>query len=97
LVDGEEELSASRFEYLTRKATLVVTGALAIDPDVEPKMLADRLAKVHNQGVITCTPAQKGAIQARLGLNEGELKAAAEKGEPEGGTRHVGNVNHLVL
>lgn len=97
LVDGEEELSASRFEYLDGKATLVVTGALVVDPDVEPKLLADRLAKVHNQGAIKCTPAQKGAIQARLGLNEGELKAAGERGEPEGGTRHVGNVNHLVL
>jgi hypothetical protein len=97
LVDGEEELSASRFEYLDGKATLVVTGALVIDPDVEPRMLADRLAKVHNQGAIRCTPAQKGAIQARLGLNEGELKAAGEKDEPEEGTRHVGNVNHLVL
>jgi hypothetical protein len=97
LVDGEEELSASRFEYLTGKATLVVTGALAVDPDVEPKMLADRLAKVHNQGAIKCTPAQKGAIQARLGLNEGELKAAGEKDEVEEGIRRLGNVNHLVL
>jgi hypothetical protein len=97
LVEGEEHLSASRFEYLDGKATLVVTGALTIDPDVEPKVLADRLAKVHNQGAIKCAPAQKGAIQARLGLNEGEIKAAREEGELEEGARQVGNVNHLVL
>jgi hypothetical protein len=97
LVEGEEHLSASRFEYVDGKATLVVTGALVIDPDVEPKVLADRLAKVHNQGAIKCTPAQKGAIQARLGLNEGALGAAGEKGELEEGAQMVGNVNHLVL
>jgi hypothetical protein len=97
LVDGAEELSASRFEYLTGQATLVVTGVLAIDPDLEPKVLADRLAKVHNQGVINCTPEQRGAIQARLGLSEGLLGAEEEEGEPEEGSRRLGNVNHLVL
>jgi hypothetical protein len=97
LVDGQEQLPASRFEYLVGKATLVVTGALAIDPDVEPKVLADRLAKVHNQGMIKCTPEQKGAIQARLGLNEGLLGAVEEEEEAEEGTRRLGNVNHLAL
>jgi hypothetical protein len=97
LVDGAEELSASRFEYLTGKATLVVTGALTLDSDLEPKVLADRLAKVHNQGVIKCTPEQRGAIQARLGLNEGLLGAVGEEGEAEEGIRRLANVNHLVL
>jgi hypothetical protein len=32
----------------------VVTGALVIDPDSEPK-LADRLARLRNQGAIQCT------------------------------------------
>jgi hypothetical protein len=96
LVDGEEQLSASRFEYLTGKATLVVTGALAVDPDVEPKVLADRLTKVHNQGAIQCTVEQKGAIQARLGLKEGVLVTAKEE-EAEEGRHRVGNINHLVL
>jgi hypothetical protein len=97
LVDGDEGLSASRFEYLSDKATLVVTGALAIDPDVEPRVLADRLVKVHNQGEIVCTPEQKGAIQARLGRNEGVLEAVEEEEEAEEGARRVGSVNHLVL
>ncbi len=95
LVDGADELSASRFEYLTGKATLVVTGVLAIDPDLDPKVLADRLAKVHNQGVINCTREQRGALQARLGLSEGVLEVEEE--EEEDGTRLLGNVNHLEL
>jgi hypothetical protein len=97
LVDGAESLSASRFEYLTGKATLVVTGVLALDPDLEPKVLADRLAKVHNQGVIKCTPEQRGAIQARLGLSEGLLGAEEEEGAAEEGTRRLASVNHLAL
>ena len=97
LVDGAEELSASRFEYLTGKATLVVTGVLDIDPDLEPKVLADRLAKVHNQGVIRCTPEQRGAIQARLGIREGLLGAEDEERKAGEGARRLANVNHLAL
>jgi hypothetical protein len=32
----------------------VVTGALGIDPDAEPK-LADRLARLYSQGALQCT------------------------------------------
>ena len=95
LVDGEEQLVASRFEYLSGKATLVVTGMLTIDADLPPKVLADRLAKVHNLGFISCTPEQQGAIQARLGLKEGTLGPPEKEGEED--SRHLGNVNHLVL
>jgi hypothetical protein len=97
LVDGHEQLSASRFEYLEGKATLVVTGALAVDQEVEPSVLAQRLGKVHNMGAIKCTPEQKGAIQARLGMNEGAIGAGEEDEEPKEGARFLGNVNHLVL
>lgn len=97
LVDGGEQLSASRFEYLEGKATLVVTGALSIDDDVEPGVLASRLAKVHNMGAIKCTSQQRGAIQARLGMNEGVIGAGEKEEEPAEGARYLGNVNHLVL
>ena len=97
LVEGHEKLSASRFEYLDGKATLVVTGALAVDQEVEPDVLAQRLAKVHNMGAIKCTPEQKGAIQARMGINEGALGAGEAEEEPEEGSRYLGNVNQLVL
>ena len=97
LVDGSEQLAASRFEYLDGKATLVVTGALAIDEDLEPSVLASRLAKVHNLGAIECTSEQKGALQARLGLNEGMIGAGEAEEKLEEGARYQGNVNHLVL
>jgi hypothetical protein len=99
LVGGAEHLSASRFEYLSGQATLVVTGALKVDPEIEPKVLAERLAKVHNLGAIHCSQAQEGALRARMGVNEGVLgtDAGEEEGEPEHGVRRLGNMNHLVL
>lgn len=96
LVEGEELLVSSRFEYLEGKATLVVLGVLTIDPEVEPKTLAERLPKVHNKGVIKCTKAQMGAIQARLGLNKGVLESS-EKEEEEDEEGGIGNVGHLKL
>jgi len=94
LVDDELHLRPSRFDYLEGQATLVVHGELTIDPQLDPKVLADRLAKVHNLGVIRCTPEQLGAIQARLGLSEGELEDSTRAETPEGG---MGNVGYLAL
>ncbi|MCC7262257.1 MAG: hypothetical protein IT369_07025 [Candidatus Latescibacteria bacterium] len=94
-VEDVTQLPASRFEYLEGKATLVVLGVLTIDPEVEPKTLAERLAKVHNKGVIKCTKAQLGAIQARLGLNKGVLESSDKKEEEEEGG--IGNVGQLKL
>jgi hypothetical protein len=48
-------------------------------------------------GAMKCTPQQKGAIQARLGINEGIIGTSEEEEEPSEGTRYMGNVNHLVL
>ncbi len=96
LVSGGERLSASRFDYLEGKATLVVEGELTIDAEVEPRVLAERLAKVHNLGSIACTTEQRGALESRLGLKEGEIADSAKAEGAEGGTM-VGNVNHLVL
>jgi len=94
VVDGETDLPASRFDYLEGKATLVVLGELTIDPEVDPKVLADRLAKAHNLGVIRCTPEQMGAIQARLGLSDGVLQDSTQA-EPT--TAGMANVGHLTL
>ncbi len=96
LINGEEHLVASRFEYLEGKATLVVNGELTIDTEVEPKMLAERLVSVHNFGEIVCSTAQRGALDARMGLNEGEIQDSAAIEEPWG-ENTIGNVNHLVL
>jgi hypothetical protein len=94
MVDGETDLRASRFDYLEGKATLVVYGELTMDAEADPRMLAERLAKVHNLGQIRCTPQQMGAIQARLGLSDGDLVDAAQAESTGDGT---GNVGYLAL
>jgi hypothetical protein len=102
LVDDERELKASRFDYLEGKATLVVTGEATLDSEIDPKVLADRLAKVHNLGLIRCTPEQMGAIEARLGMRDGDLKDSTPSEEPEpdkeaDGVIHIRNANYLTL
>jgi hypothetical protein len=94
LVDGETRLSQSRFDYLEGKAVLVVTGELSLDPALDPKVLASRLSMVHNSGQIRGTLEQIAAIQARLGLSEGELIDTGAETEPE---EQIGNIGHLVL
>jgi hypothetical protein len=103
LVDNELTLPASRFDYLEGKATLVVLGELMLAPDVEPQVLINRLAKVHNFGEISCTPQQMGAIQSLLGVKYGELvdstkrKADEDVDEEEEKLGGMGNVGYLAL
>ena len=94
MVDAETDLHPSRFDYLEGKATLVVYGELTIDAEIEPRVLAQRLAKVHNLGQIRCTPQQMGAIQARLGLTDGDLvDSALDETAGDG----IGNAGYLAL
>lgn len=72
-VENDLTLLAPRFDYLTDKATLLVVGTLNIAADVDPKVLASRLAKAHNIGAIHGSAAQIAAIQSRLGIDEGEF------------------------
>ncbi len=103
LVEDKRELIAERFEYLEGQATLVVTGELSISPDIDPKVLAEGLAKVHNLGRIKCTPGQMGAIQARLGMSDGDLvdsarkKKSADEDSIKDDTARIGNVGYLAL
>ena len=50
LVDDETELVPSRFDFLEGRVTCVVSGELHISPDVEPGVLAEKFAAVHNFG-----------------------------------------------
>ncbi len=95
-IEDESELLSSRFDYLADKATLVVREHLHIAPDLEPKLLAERFDKIHNLAAISCTPAQMGAIQARLGLSEGEL-IDSTRIEEEIDEEGMGNIGHLAL
>jgi hypothetical protein len=65
---------------------------------VDANLLASRLAKVHNYGVIRCTLAQMGALQAWLGVHEGVLESTAQaKDEEEENGSDIGNANFLAL
>ncbi len=83
LVDGKADLSNARLGYLENKTTLVVTGKLKIEPDVEPKALVDKLVKVHNLGRILGTAEQVAALEFRLGIAEGDLKAVSPDAAPD--------------
>ncbi len=99
MVDGEESLTASRFDYQEGKLTLVVDGMLTVAADVDPKLLASRLAKVHVFGMIRCTPAQMGALQARLGIHDGMIDSGMQEPDHEEGENPniIGNANYLAL
>jgi hypothetical protein len=97
-VDDERTLRASFLETVEENITLYVTGELTIDPAVDYKALAARLVKVHNFGLIRCTPDQMGAIEARLGLSEGDLEDSTKKEEAkEPSGDNIGNANMLTL
>ena len=66
---------------------------LVVSPDVEPKTLADRLDRVHNLGDIYCSQAQMGAIQARLGISEGDFLDS----RPDASAIASGNFGYLAL
>jgi hypothetical protein len=97
LIDEPTTLVAARFDYLEGKATLVVRDQLGIAPDLEPKVLADRLDKVHNLDCIRCTPAQMAALQARLGLNQGDFEDSTRPAEADEDVPGIGNVGVLRL
>ena len=94
--DDKHVLRPSRFEYLEGKATVVVTGELKVEPEIAAQTLADRLHAVHNFGEITCTPDQLGAIEARLGIHDGELVDSTKVGN-EPSAYDMGNCNVLTL
>ena len=95
-VNGETELLPGRFGYLEGKATLVVTGVLRVSPEVDPDVLASRLAKVALQGVIQCSREQQAALEARLVVSDGVFQRAEEDPETET-DRKIGNANFLAL
>lgn len=90
--DDEHTLHPQRFDLLEGPVTIVITGELAIAPDVEPAVLAQRVDKVHNFGEISCTPAQMAALQGLAGKGHGEFidnTAATESSAVLGNTAYL--------
>lgn len=84
LVEDETTLRSSRFDLLDGVAALFVTGEVEVDPELDPRILVERLSGVWNWGTITCTPAQMDALEVRMVVGEGELEdSTAVKGEED--------------
>ena len=99
LIGTVETMRPSRFDFLTGKATLVVTGALQVDPAVEPATLYERLDAVHNLGAISCTPDQAAALRARLQIDAGAFEESTEAGDgdEDEASRGMQNIGVLTL
>jgi hypothetical protein len=98
LVEGDVTLDRARFEVLEGQATLVVTGAVQLDLSLDPSILATRLHQVHNLGEITGTTPQLAALQARVGLNEGEWNDSSSPQEESSTDEGViGDIAYLKL
>ena len=83
LVDPSRAKSTRRIAdfrelQLQLKIAPVVKEVLTFSPGIEFQVLADRLAKFHNRGLINCTADQMGAIQARLGISSAVLSSSTE-------------------
>jgi hypothetical protein len=101
-VDDEMSVAASRFDFIDEPVTVVVTGELYVDADVEAAKLHASIARVHNFGEIYCTKEQMGALQAReIPTRKGEyIDSQAEPGaEPEPGEQfeRIGNAGTLRI
>jgi len=94
LYEGEDVLRKTRFDHISEKATLFVEGELTIEEDLPADLLTERIAKVHNRGVIRCSPDQLGAIEALLGISDGTLVDVTETKEKK---YWIGNVHYLTL
>ncbi len=92
--DRSVRRARSPLNYLEGKATVLVSGELRIDPEIAPLVLADRFHIVHNLGDIRCTPGQMGAIEARLGIHEGELLDSTPR---EKETFDIGSTDDCVI
>ncbi len=97
LEEGSTELNAERFAFLEGVATLLVEGELTIDEAIDPEILVEKLAKVHNFGTIRCTPAQMGALRARMDRNSGTLVDSTVAEEEEEESPGINNIGFLAL
>ena len=94
--DAVSKLTAGRFAVLDGVATLFVDGVVEVERGVTPGVLIEKLAQVHNFGVITCTAEQMGALLARMGRNDG-LLVDSEAPQDNPTVQRIGNVGFLTL
>jgi hypothetical protein len=81
------------------KVTFLVQGKLEIDPKIPVEVLENKLAKVHNQGMIHCSSEQLRTVRLKIGINEGNLQDSSQPQEKEEelDENRSGNINILTL
>jgi hypothetical protein len=77
-------MSLESLEHAEEKLAVIVLGALTIDSGVTPKLLADRVAVVHNRGMIAGTVDQVAILQLRQGSGQGDWVERKPSKEDEG-------------
>jgi len=99
VIDGNEVLYPSRFDYLTGQATLFVTGRLALDAAVTPEIIQAKINKVHNLGLISANPGQIACLRSRLGKHDGHFEdnTIPPKEEEPSDKDRIGNINILTM
>jgi len=97
-VDDDRQLLPDQFEYIDGPMTMVIRGELKIAADVAPQSILDRVAKIHNMGEIRCQREHVPAIEARLGIREGDVETPkADEVEEDTDGPSIGNGNIIVL
>jgi len=96
-VDNDRQLLPEQFDYVEGAMTIVNRGDLEITEDVSAQMLMEKIDKIHNLGDITCGADQISAIEARLGIRDGDINARKPSEPDVEAQPTVGNANMLVL
>lgn len=97
-VGDDRQLLPDQFNYIDGLMTIVVRADLKISSDVSPETIMERIHKIHNLGDIICRPEHVPAIEARLGIREGDVVTPkTEEAEQADEGPSIGNANVLVL
>lgn len=96
-VNNDRQLLAEQFDYVEGAMTIVNRGDLEIAEDVSAETLMAKIDKIHNLGDITCEPDQISAIEARLGIRDGDVNSRKPKPPVSETQPTLGNANMLVL
>jgi len=97
-VDDGRQLLPDQFNYIDGLITIVVRAGMTIASDVSPEAILERIHKIHNLGDIVCQPEHVPAIEARLGIREGDVSTPkAEETDKADEGPSIGNANVLVL
>ena len=78
--DGKDAFPSTFFEYLDEPITLVLSGSFAIEDDVTPELLKQKVAGIVLSGKLTAPRQLVGVIQALTLAKSGTIAISADAG-----------------